>query len=501
MNCKILINAVNPEQVRIARVVDSRLEEFHIETTAREITHGNIYKGVITRIEPSLQAAFVDYGAERHGFLQKNEIHPDYYQDTESGERGIDHLVKRNQQLLVQVVKDPVMKKGAMLTTFISLAGRCVVLMPGTESKGVSRKIEDEAERSRLREILDSIKLPEGFGLIARTAGVGCTKTQITHDYNYLQKLWRNIKSNVMKAETPSLLYKERNLVQRSLRDYLTADVSEILIDDPVVFKDAKDFMDLIAPKQAKLIKLYQGAKPIFSKHQLEEQIASIYENRVELKSGGSIVISQTEALVAIDVNSGKATQNRNIEQTAFITNQEAVEEIARQLRMRDLGGLIVVDLIDMRDAKHKSEVEKALKNHMRQDKAKTKIGRISAFGLLEMSRQRLRPSIEFGSFEPCPYCGGKGLTPSTETLGLSFLRQLNLEALKADTRALKGIVPPPVAEYLLNRKRRELYDLESRHEIAIAIVGDPGMFPGQSQIVADREPAKNSTGPMPITI
>lgn len=494
MNCKLLINAVNPEQVRIARVVDSRLEEFHIETTAREITHGNIYKGVITRIEPSLQAVFVDYGAERHGFLQKNEIHPDYYQDGDAADRAIDHLVKRNQELLVQVVKDPVMKKGAMLTTYISLAGRCVVLMPGTETKGVSRKIEDETERGRLREILDGIKLPEGYGLIARTAGVGCTKTQITHDYNYLQKLWRNIKASVMKEPTPSLLYKERNLVQRSLRDYLTADVSEILIDDPCVFKDAKDFMELIAPKQAKLIKLYQGAKPIFSKHQLEEQIASIYENRVELKSGGSIVIAQTEALVAIDVNSGKATQSRGIEQTAFATNLEAAEEIARQLRLRDLGGLIVVDFIDMREAKHKAEVEKTLKNQMRTDKAKTKIGRISAFGLLELSRQRLRPSIEFGSFEPCPFCGGKGVTPSTETLGLSFLRQLSLEALKADTRSLKAKVPPPVADYLLNRKRRELLEMEARHEISIVVIGDPEMMPGQSQIVPEREPAKVST-------
>ncbi len=490
MSSKILINAVDTEECRIAKVTDSKLEEFHIESATREITHGNIYKGVIVRIEPSLQAVFVDYGAERHGFLQMQEIHPDYYQPHREGSSAIGHLVRKGQELMVQVEKDPINKKGAMLTTYISLPGRYAVLMPGSDSRGISRKIESEEERARLKEILSGIKLPENFGVIVRTAGDGCTKTLLGKDLNYLLRLWKSIKDMVMKVPTPSALYKERNLVLRSLRDYFTPDVEEVLIDDAAVYQEARKYMQIISPKQTQSVKLYKGTRPLFTKFQLEEQIASIFENRVPLKSGGSIVIDQTEALVAIDVNSGKATQQRSIEETALQTNLEAAEEIARQLRLRDLGGLIVLDFIDMRETKHRNAVERELKEHLKTDKARTRIGRISKFGLLEMSRQRLRPSIVFGGYTTCPVCGGRGLTPTVETLAVAFLRQLSLKTIKGDIAAVRCQVPAPVAAYLLNRKRRELLDLEQSRDIAISIEGVAAMVPGQSEIALEPRPA-----------
>ncbi|OQX13685.1 MAG: ribonuclease [Desulfobacteraceae bacterium IS3] len=486
MNCKILINASDPEECRIAKVKDGKLEEFHTESAAREITHGNIYKGIITRIEPGLQCVFVDYGGERHGFLQKSEIHSDYFQDNNSGDASISNIVKRGQELFVQVIKDPVMKKGAVLTTYISLPGRYVVLMPGSKSRGISRKIEDEEERSRLKELIGSIKMPEDFGVIVRTAGIDCTKAMVLRDLKYLLRLWKNINKKGIEESAPVLLYKERNLVLRSIRDYFTPDVTEILTDDDVVYHEVKDFINIISPKHARIVKLYKGEKPIFTKYQLETQIATIFENRVELKNGGSVVIDQTEALVAIDVNSGKGIHKKSVEETAYQTNLEAAEEIARQLRLRDLGGLIVIDFIDMKD-RHNSEIERVMKTHTKQDKARTKLGKISKFGLMEMSRQRIRPPIEFGSYVPCKSCRGKGLMPSAETLGLGFLRKLQLETLKEDISAVKGIVPTEVADYLLNKKRKELLDLEIRREISIRIEADPRLLPGESEIIAEQ--------------
>ncbi len=486
MTSKILINAIDPEECRIAKVKDLKLEEFHIERAAREITRGNIYKAVISRVEPSLQAVFVDYGAERHGFLQKNEIHSDYFLDSASGDRSLKKIVKPGQELLVQVVKDPFLKKGAMLTTYISFPGRDVVLMPGSDSRGISRKIEDEGERNRLKEIVSKLKLPHGFGIIVRTAGAKCTKAHMARDLRHLLRLWKNIKKNVTEVQAPALLYKERNLVYRSIRDYFTPEVTEILIDDTEVYHEARDFVRIISPKHKKIVKYYTGAKPIFTKYQLESQIASIYESRVKLKSGGSIVIAQTEALVAVDVNSGKGTQKRTVEQTALMTNIEAAEEIARQLRLRDLGGLIVIDFIDMKDPKHKSEVLRSVKNHVKHDKAKINVEKISKFGLMEMSRQRIRPSIEFGSFEVCDHCKGKGVIPSTEMLVLGFLRKLRLETLKDKISIVKGFVPIEVADYLLNKKRKEILELEVRRGISISIVGDSTMVPGNSKIVCE---------------
>ena len=487
MSCKILINAVDPEECRIARVQNDKLEEFHIENAAREMTKGNIYKSVISRIEPSLQALFIDYGAERHGFLQKNEIHSDYFQDTDSGTHSITSMVKRGQELIVQVTKDPFMHKGAMLTTFISLPGRFLVLLPGSDTIGVSRNIENEEERNRLKDIINSLKMPTGFGIIVRTVAENCTKSLISKELGYLLRLWKNIKKKVQKEPAPVLLYKEKELVVRSLRDYFTQDVTEILIDDASMYHEVKNFINIIASKHTKIVKLYTGVKPIFTKHQLENQIASIFENRVNLKSGGSVVIEQTEALVSIDVNSGKATQQKSIEQTALQTNLEAVEEISRQLRLRDLGGLIVIDLIDMRDRKHNTEVEKAIKTHFKGDKARIKFGKISKFGLIEISRQRIRRSIVSGSFESCKNCGGKGMVPSSETLGISFLRRLNLETIKPEITSVKGIVPVVIADFLLNKKRKDIIELELRREISITIEGDPSMVPGESNIVCEK--------------
>ena len=486
MSIKILVNAVDPGECRVATVKQNKLEEFRIESSLKEITHGNIYKGFISRIEPSLQAVFVDYGAERHGFLQKYEIHSDYFLDTAHGQHSIDKLVKRGQELMVQVTKDPFMKKGAMLTTYISLPGRYLVLRPGSDNRGISRKIESEDERQRLKDIINKLKIPEDFGVIVRTAAEKASKTALSKDLNYLFRLWKTIKGSVMKKKSPALLYKERHLAIRSIRDSFSPEVAEILIDDGTVYSEVRDFIKLFARKQEKVVKHYKGAKPIFSKFQLEDQIASIFESRVALKSGGTLVIEQTEALVSVDVNSGKSTQEKSIEQTAFLTNLEAAEEISRQLRLRDLGGLIVIDFIDMKDPKHRSEVERQLRKFVREDKARAKVGKISRFGLLEMSRQRIRPSIEFGSYLPCTNCQGKGLVPSPETLGIGFLRKLSLETLKEKAHHVKGIVPVEVARYLLNKKRREIVDLGVRRDLSIEIEADRSMVPGDSKIICD---------------
>jgi ribonuclease E len=380
------------------------------------------------------------------------------------------------------------MKKGAMLTTFISLPGRHAVLMPGSSNRGISRKIEDEAERKRLKDIIDKLNLPEGFGLIIRTAGLGCTKTMLDKDVRYLLRLWKDITHRAVKAEAPSSLYKDRNLAVRSIRDHFSTDIKEILIDDESVHQEVKDFLRIISPKQTGIVKLHKSDKPIFTRFQLEDQIATIFNNRVGLKSGGSIVLERTEALVAIDVNSGKGTQKKNIEETALMTNLEAAAEIARQLRIRDLGGLIVIDFIDMREQKHRCQVEKALRASMKQDRARVKIGKISKFGLLELSRQRLRPSIDFGSMQTCSQCNGKGQVPSTESLGLSVLRKLKLDSLKDGMRQISAQLPTGVATYLLNRKRKELSDLECKRGITITIVSQNDLIPGQMEFTYDRK-------------
>jgi ribonuclease E len=484
MTKKILINALDPDESRIATIQDNKLEQFHIETTARKVTQGNIYKGIVTRVEPSLQAVFVDYGVEKNGFLQKNEIHKDYFQDIKSGSKALFNLIKKGQELIVQVTKDPISTKGAMLTTYISLPGRLSVLMPGNTTRGVSRKINDEDERKRLVTIVKNMKIAEGFGMIVRTAGKNSTKTMFNADLRYLMRVWKNIDKKAVTNKAPSLLYKEQTLAVRSLRDYFTSDTKEILIDSAEVFKEVKDFIMVIAPKQKNIVRLFKGEKPIFTKYQLEDQIASIYKKEASLKSGGFLVVEQTEALVSIDVNSGKSTKKKNIEETAFHTNLEACEEVARQLRLRDMGGLIVIDFIDMRERKHKAEITKALKKHLKSDKAKTKVGGITKFGLMEMSRQRIKHAITFGSYEACKHCKGRGQIPSVETQGLALLRQLNLKALKPEIKEIKGVVPKEVAIYLLNKKREELLEIESKRKILITIEGDFNMVSGESSTI-----------------
>lgn len=479
---------MDPDVSRIAAVIDSKLDQFHIETRAREVTQSNIYKGVVTRVEQSLQAVFVDYGAEKNGFLQKSEIHPDYFQDVETRDKALFNLIKKGQELIVQVVKDPISQKGAMLTTFISLPGRLAVLMPGSTTKGVSRKISEEDERKRLVSVLKTMDIPEGFGMIVRTVGKNATKTQLTADLRYLMRMWKNIDKLAIDNPAPSLLYKEQNLAVRSLRDYFTTDITEILIDDPDTYREVKEFMAMIAPKQKKIVKLFKGEKPIFTKYQLEEQIASIFKREVPLKSGGFLVIEQTEALVSIDVNSGKSTKLRNIEETAFHTNLEAAEEVARQLRLRNMGGLVVVDFIDMREKRHKAEITKCLKKNLKIDKAKTKVGGVTTFGLLEMSRQRIRHSITFGSYETCRYCKGRGQIPSVETQGLAVMRQLNLKTLKTENKQFQVYLPREVAYFILNKKREDILEIETKRGVSIAIEIDPELIPGQSQITGNAQ-------------
>ncbi len=490
MTKKILINALDSDEHRIAAITDNKLEQFHIETTAKEVTQGNIYKGIVTRVEPSLQAVFIEYGTGKNGFLQKNEIHHDYFQDVTTNEKkALFHLIKKGQEMIIQVIKNPIGQKGAMLTTFVSLPGRLSVLMHGNSTKGVSRKIDDEDERKRLVLIIKKMKIPEGFGMIVRTAGKNSTKTMLTADLKYLMRVWKSIDKEAIKSTAPSLLYKEQTLAVRSLRDYFTTDVKEILIDSREIFKEVIEFITIIAPKHKKIVKHYKGEKPIFSKYQLEDQIASIYKKNVTLKSGGFLVIEQTEALVSIDVNSGKSTKKKNIEETAYHTNLEAGEEVARQLRLRDMGGLIVVDYIDMKERRHKAEITKSLKKHLKSDKAKTKVGGITKFGLLEMSRQRIRHSITFGSYEECTHCKGRGQTPSVETQGLAFLRLLNLRTIKPEVKEVTGFVPKDVSSYLLNKKREELAEIEARRKVLITIEGDSNMVSGENKIVIQTKP------------
>ncbi|MEW6079023.1 MAG: Rne/Rng family ribonuclease [Thermodesulfobacteriota bacterium] len=483
MTAKILINAVDPEECRIAKVIDNRLDEFHLETSARATTKSNIYKAIVARVEPSLQAAFVDYGEERHGFLQKQDIHSDYFQH---GDRNapIQNLIKPGQELLVQVTRDPLMNKGAALTTFLSIPGRYCVLMPGSETIGVSKQISDDEERKRLKEILGKVAIPDNIGIIMRTAAREATKTVVANDIRYLLRLWKNIKDKGISSPAPAPLHKERNLAVRVIRDYLTPDITEILIDDPAIYQEVKDFVHVISPKHAKIVKPYSGAKPIFTKHQLEEQIESIFNAAVKLPSGGSIVLNQTEALVAIDVNSGKSKQSASVEETALQTNLEAAEEISRQLRLRDMAGLIVIDFIDMKTRAHNSAVEKCLKTNLKNDKARTRVGSISRFGLLEMSRQRLRQSLETASFVTCDHCGGKGYVLAADKLGVRFLRKLQLEANKNSGTHITARVPAEVADFLLNRKRSDILELENRHGLTITIKGDAAMPRDESQII-----------------
>lgn len=471
---KMLINASQSEECRVAVVADGLLEELDVQVNTREATLGNIYKGVISRIEPSLQAVFVDYGVAKNGFLSINDVHPSYFPESfETGRRRprIQDVFKRDDQVIVQVNKEERYTKGASLTTNISLAGRYLVLMPGTDLCGVSRKIEDETERKKLKEILQQLKPPEDMGFIIRTAGMGRTKTELSRDLGYLLKLWQSIETQVAEIPAPALLYREHDIVIRSIREHFSPDISEILVDEKEVYKKARDFFAQVMPKYQNLVKLSQEKRPLFNKYQLEEQIEQVYRRRIKLKSGGYIIIEPTEALVTVDVNSGSATKEKGIEDTAFRVNMEAAPEIARQLRLRDLGGIIVIDFIDMMQKKHKQEVEKALKAELKQDRAKTKVTRISTLGLLELSRQRLKSSLGTGEYLECPLCDGRGKVKSPEMAAISTFRKIKSLLSKSNVGEIRVTVPEKVAEYLLNAMRASLYELETLYSTRIAIL------------------------------
>jgi ribonuclease E len=392
-------------------------------------------------------------------------------------------MLHRDQEVLVQVIKEESGNKGAALTTYISLAGRYLVLTPGLPQIGISRKIENEAERNRLKEAMAQCKVPEGFGYIVRTSGEGKTKRDLGKNLDYLLRLWDEIRTKAMTETAPCLVYKEMDLAIRTIRDHFTSDMREILVDNKDIYKAIKNFMEVFAPRQSNLVKLNKEARPIFSKYQIENQIESIFQSRVKLPSGGHIVIDSTEALVAIDVNSGRSTKERELEETAFRTNLEAAEEVARQLRLRDLGGLIVIDFIDMRTSKHQNEVVKTLKNYLRKDKARTTLSRISKFGLLELSRQRVRPPIQYGTYYTCPTCQGRGLVRSVETLALSYLRKIWMGISKGTVASVTGALPIEVAHYLLNRKREELARLETRHQVSIYLEGQAHLMPDEGKL------------------
>ncbi len=537
MTKKMLIDAAHAEETRVVVLDGTRVEEFDFESQARKQLRGNIYLAKVTRVEPSLQAAFVEYGGNRHGFLAFNEIHPDYYQiphadrealmreaaeegDEENGhaassangdEEGeavggledevdadeeverrrrrilkrykIQDVIRRRQIMLVQVVKEERGNKGAALTTYLSLAGRYCVLMPNTDrGGGISRKITSATDRKRLRTIVQGLSVPPGMGLIVRTAGAKRTKAEISRDYDYLERTWENIRDTTLHSVAPALIYEEEDLVKRAIRDLFDKDIDGIWVEGEAGYKEARDFMRVLMPAQAKKVQAYREATPLFVRHRIEEHLSQIYSPVVPLKSGGYLVINQTEALVAVDVNSGRATKERNIEATALKTNMEAAEEACRQLRLRDLAGLIVIDFIDMEEAKNNRAVEKRLKDCLKDDRARVQIGKISTFGLMELSRQRRRTGILEGTTHVCPHCQGAGRVRSTESSALSALRAVEMEGLRGGGEIMLR-VPREVGLYILNAKRDYLMRIRQTHGLWVNVALDDALAAAEHAI------------------
>jgi ribonuclease E len=471
----MLINATQPEELRIALVDGQYLYDLDIETPSREQKKSNIYKGRITRVEPSLEAAFVDYGSDRHGFLPLKEVTPAlFHTPAEAGKRvEIRDALREGQELMVQVAKEERGNKGAALTTFISLAGRYLVLMPNNpRAGGISRRIEGE-ERSDLREAMSELDVPEGMGVIVRTAGIGRSAEEIQWDLDYLVWLWKAIESANEAGKAPVLIYQESDIIIRAIRDYLRPNIGELLIDDEATYHRAHEFMQQIMPQHLSKLKLYQEETPLFTRFQIESQIEAAFQHELRLPSGGAIVIDRTEALTAIDINSSRATKGGDIEETALQTNLEAADEIARQLRLRDLGGLVVIDFIDMTPARNQREVENRLKEALKNDRARVQMGRISRFGLLEMSRQRLRASLGESSQSSCPRCNGLGSIRNVESLALSILRVIEEEAMKDNTGRIHVQLPVNVATYLLNEKRENIIRIEKRQGVRIMLIAN----------------------------
>lgn len=553
MSTRMLIDARHPEETRVTVIKGSRVEEFDYESASRRQLKGNIYLARVTRVEPSLQAAFVEYGGNRHGFLAFSEIHPDYYQipvedreqiiaeetqavaeDAEQEDVGaavkeddasedgteteiqdgdeeekdaeieeaaarrrglkalkrkynIQEVIKRRQVLLVQVVKEERGNKGAALTTYLSLAGRYCVLMPNsTHSGGISRKISSATDRKRLKKMISDLHVPEEMGLIVRTAGMKRTKTEIKRDYEYMMRLWNGIREKTLESVAPALVYEEGNLIKRTIRDLYTREVDEILVEGEEGYRAAKDFMKLLMPSHAKKVQHYKDRIPLFHRYQVESHLEAMFQPVVQLKSGGYIVINPTEALISIDVNSGRSTREHNIEETALKTNLEAAEEVARQLRLRDMAGLVVIDFIDMEERNNNRAVERRMKDVLKTDRARIQVGRISSFGLMEMSRQRLRPNLLEVSMETCQACSGTGIVRSVESASLMVLRQLEEEGIRGRSSIVRVTASPEVAIYLLNKKRQMLSELETRYDFVIEVVSSPSTGPSEIEITRE---------------
>ena len=486
---RMLINATQQEELRVALVDGQKLYDLDIESPGHEQKKANIYKGTITRVEPSLEAAFVDYGADRHGFLPLKEIARTYFPQGYrfEGRPNIKEVIREGQEVIIQIDKEERGQKGAALTTFISLAGSYLVLMPNNpRAGGVSRRIEGD-ERTELKEALGGLDLPDGMGLIVRTAGVGKTTEELAYDLDYLVSGWGRIKEMAESRPAPFLIHQESDVVVRAIRDYLRRDIGEILIDNAVVHERALKHVEQMRPDYANRVKLYSGDVPLFSHYQIESQIESAFQREVRLPSGGSIVIDPTEALISIDINSARATKGSDIEETAFNTNLEAADEIARQLRLRDAGGLVVIDFIDMTPVRHQREVENRMKDAVRGDRARVQLGRISRFGLLEMSRQRLRPSLGDSANNVCPRCSGHGSVRGTESLALSVLRIMEEESIKDNTGQIEAQLPVNVATYLLNEKRNSVRGVEKRHSVQLVIIPNPNMETPQYSVARRR--------------
>jgi ribonuclease E len=501
---RMLINATQSEELRVALVDGQTLFDLDIESPGHEQKKSNIYKGKITRIEPSLEAAFVDYGADRHGFLPMKEIARNYFPEgyTFKGRPSIKDVLKEGQEVIVQIDKEERGQKGAALTTFISLAGSYLVLMPNNpRAGGISRRIEGD-ERTDLKASLSKLNLPHGMGLIVRTAGVGKSYEELEWDLSVLIHHWNAISDAAAGRSAPFLIHQESNVIIRAIRDYLRRDIGEILVDRPKIYESVKKHIELVRPDFISKVKLYNNDAPLFTHYQVESQIETAFQREVRLPSGGSIVIDPTEALTSIDINSAKATKGGDIEETAFNTNLEAADEIARQLRLRDLGGLVVIDFIDMTPVKHQREVENRMREAVRPDRARIQLGRISRFGLMEMSRQRLRPSIGETSQGVCPRCNGTGHVRSVESLALSILRLMEEEAIKENTLHIQAQVPVPVATYLLNEKRRSVFHIEKQHNVKVLIIPNPHMDTPQYEVIRVRqdESISEASYDMPIT-
>jgi ribonuclease E len=479
MKKEMFINAVHPEQKRMAIVDDGKLIDFNIQMAIKEPITGNIYKGIVQKVERGLQAAFVHYGGRKDGFLPLRDVSPEYFTERKGNGKNENPSqaktsLKVGQEVLVQILREVSERKGALLTSYISLPGRYLVLLPNKDSSGISRKIEDEDDRKRLKALMEQIKIEDDIGFIIRTAGMNRTKQELARDYQHLSRLWKEIQKRAKTTPAPALIYQESDFGILSLRDYFTSEIEEILVDDVDTFRKMRAYCKAVMPRTVRMIKLNKDKKPIFDRYNLEDQIRVIYQERVDLKSGGYLIINPTEAMITIDVNSGRGSNKRNVEETAFRTNFEAAEEIARQLRLRDLGGLIVIDFIDMLDRKHEADVEKIFKKAMSVDRARIQLSKISKFGILELSRQKKQSTIQEISYNTCPFCKGRGIRPSLEYAALSAFRKIESQAVKGIFSVLNITLPYEIAGYLLNQKRMEISKLESLFGLSIHISGSP---------------------------